>query len=160
MLGYFGTRQSPIDAEGWLHTGDLGRLDEDGHLWITGRAKDMIIRGGENIAPVAVERALMTIPAWPRPRCSACRMPTSARRSWPSSWSRRSRARASSTGGLRGLGDAWVQRRVCRLREAARPEAGRMRGVPAHRTPLRVFSGPEASASSAASSIGMKGRAP
>jgi acyl-CoA synthetase (AMP-forming)/AMP-acid ligase II len=62
MSGYFGIEQSPIDAEGWLHTGDLGRLDAKGNLWITGRCKDMIIRGGENIAPVAVERALMTIP--------------------------------------------------------------------------------------------------
>ena len=62
MTGYYGLAQSPIDTEGWLHTGDLGRLDEKGNLWITGRCKDMIIRGGENIAPVAVERALMTIP--------------------------------------------------------------------------------------------------
>jgi acyl-CoA synthetase (AMP-forming)/AMP-acid ligase II len=61
MLGYFGV-ESPIDTEGWLHTGDLGRLDENGHLWITGRCKDLIIRGGENIAPAAVEQALMTIP--------------------------------------------------------------------------------------------------
>jgi acyl-CoA synthetase (AMP-forming)/AMP-acid ligase II len=61
MLGYFGV-ESPIDAEGWLHTGDLGRLDENDHLWITGRCKDLIIRGGENIAPAAVEQALMTIP--------------------------------------------------------------------------------------------------
>ena len=61
MTGYYGLDQSPIDKEGWLHTGDLGRLDDKGNLWITGRCKDMIIRGGENIAPVAVERALMTI---------------------------------------------------------------------------------------------------
>jgi len=61
MTGYYGLDQSPIDREGWLHTGDLGRLDDKGNLWITGRCKDMIIRGGENIAPVAVERALMTI---------------------------------------------------------------------------------------------------
>ena len=58
MTGYYGLDESPIDAEGWLHTGDLGRLDEKGNLWITGRSKDMIIRGGENIAPAAVERAL------------------------------------------------------------------------------------------------------
>jgi acyl-CoA synthetase (AMP-forming)/AMP-acid ligase II len=63
MSGYYGLDQSPIDEEGWLHTGDLGRLDDKGNLWITGRSKDMIIRGGENIAPVAIERALMTIPS-------------------------------------------------------------------------------------------------
>ncbi|WP_454739259.1 class I adenylate-forming enzyme family protein [Cupriavidus necator] len=62
MSGYFGLDESPIDPDGWLHTGDLGRLDEKGNLWITGRCKDMIIRGGENIAPAAVERGLMTIP--------------------------------------------------------------------------------------------------
>ncbi len=61
MSGYYGIDESPIDQEGWLHTGDLGRLDDKGNLWITGRCKDMIIRGGENIAPAAIERALMTI---------------------------------------------------------------------------------------------------
>lgn len=62
MSGYYGAEPSPIDRDGWLHTGDLGHLDERGSLWITGRCKDIIIRGGENIAPVAVERALMAIP--------------------------------------------------------------------------------------------------
>lgn len=61
MLGYFGAKESPIDGEGWLHTGDLGRIDEDGRLWITGRSKDIIIRGGENIAPAAVEQALSAV---------------------------------------------------------------------------------------------------
>jgi steroid-24-oyl-CoA synthetase len=62
MLGYYGVADSPIDQEGWLHTGDLGKLDENGHLWITGRCKDIIIRGGENISPAAVERALVALP--------------------------------------------------------------------------------------------------
>jgi acyl-CoA synthetase (AMP-forming)/AMP-acid ligase II len=62
MLGYFGDEESPIDSDGWLHTGDLGHIDDRGHLWITGRSKDIMIRGGENIAPALVERALMTIP--------------------------------------------------------------------------------------------------
>ncbi len=62
MLRYYGPQLSPIDAEGWLHTGDLGRVDEDGYVWITGRSKEIIIRGGENIAPAAVEEALSTLP--------------------------------------------------------------------------------------------------
>jgi steroid-24-oyl-CoA synthetase len=62
MSGYLGSDESPIDSDGWLHTGDLGHVDSDGYLWITGRSKDMIIRGGENIAPAAVERGLTAIP--------------------------------------------------------------------------------------------------
>lgn len=62
MLGYVGAASSPIDADGWLHTGDLGRFDEEGLLWITGRCKDIIIRGGENIASAAVERAIANLP--------------------------------------------------------------------------------------------------
>ena len=47
----------------YLRTGDLGRKDEDGYLWITGRAKDLIIRGGHNIDPAEIEEALMAHPA-------------------------------------------------------------------------------------------------
>jgi fatty-acyl-CoA synthase len=51
-----------IDAEGWLHTGDLGLMREDGYIHLTGRARDMIIRGGENVYPREVEEFLYTHP--------------------------------------------------------------------------------------------------
>lgn len=50
-------------AEGWLHTGDLGRLDRDGLLQLEGRKKELIVTGGENVAPLEVERALLSHPA-------------------------------------------------------------------------------------------------
>ena len=52
-----------IDAEGWLHTGDLVTMDERGYTTITGRLKDMIIRGGENIYPREIEDVLFAHPA-------------------------------------------------------------------------------------------------
>jgi len=50
-------------AGGWLHSGDLGRMDEDGFLYIVGRKKEMIIRGGNNIYPTDVEAVLLEHPA-------------------------------------------------------------------------------------------------
>jgi acyl-CoA synthetase (AMP-forming)/AMP-acid ligase II len=50
-------------TDGWCHTGDIGRIDDDGFLYIVDRAKDIIIRGGENIASAEVEHALFEHPA-------------------------------------------------------------------------------------------------
>ena len=52
-----------IDAAGWLHTGDLGTMDERGYCRITGRLKDMVIRGGENMFPAEIEAVLIEHPA-------------------------------------------------------------------------------------------------
>ncbi|MEE4201478.1 class I adenylate-forming enzyme family protein [Erythrobacter sp.] len=52
-----------IDADGWLHTGDLGTMSARGYVSITGRVKDMIIRGGENLFPAEIEAALLEHPA-------------------------------------------------------------------------------------------------
>jgi fatty-acyl-CoA synthase len=61
MKGYYnnpeGTAKA-IDMDGWLHSGDLGTMDEDGYLTVTGRLKDMIIRGGENVYPREIEEFL------------------------------------------------------------------------------------------------------
>ncbi len=46
-------------GDGWVHSGDLGRIDADGYLWVTGRSKDLIIRGGHNIEPAVIEEVLL-----------------------------------------------------------------------------------------------------
>ncbi len=64
MQGYFNNPQATqeaIDAEGWLHTGDVGVLDEQGYLRITDRLKDMIISGGFNVYPAEIENGLASI---------------------------------------------------------------------------------------------------
>jgi fatty-acyl-CoA synthase len=65
MLGYWnepGKTAEVIDAARWMHTGDIAVMDDDGYLSITGRIKDMVIRGGENIYPREVEEFLYTHP--------------------------------------------------------------------------------------------------
>ncbi|MBR3225669.1 MAG: AMP-binding protein [Atopobiaceae bacterium] len=63
MNGYEGlpTEEQAIDADGWLHTGDLGLLSPEGYLYLAGRIKDAIIRGGENISPAEIEAELTSI---------------------------------------------------------------------------------------------------
>ncbi|MFE9423265.1 AMP-binding protein [Kitasatospora sp. NPDC006697] len=65
MLGYWdepAKTAEAVDADGWMHTGDLAVMDPDGFLAITGRIKDMVIRGGENIYPREIEEFLLTHP--------------------------------------------------------------------------------------------------
>jgi acyl-CoA synthetase (AMP-forming)/AMP-acid ligase II len=65
MDGYWGADEKTrvtIDGEGWVHTGDLGYLDDDNYLFLSGRSGDMIIRGGENVAPEEVEAVLYEHP--------------------------------------------------------------------------------------------------
>ncbi|MCX5732774.1 MAG: AMP-binding protein [candidate division NC10 bacterium] len=64
MKGYYGMAEATaqaIDADGWLHTGDLGTMDANGYFKITGRIKDTIIRGGENISPREIEEYLLRL---------------------------------------------------------------------------------------------------
>src|SRR5581483_8314969 len=64
MRGYWGVDGDPVlSADGWLRTGDLATLDDDGWLAVVGRSKDVVIRRGENIASVRVEARLAENPA-------------------------------------------------------------------------------------------------
>ncbi|MDT0550761.1 AMP-binding protein, partial [Streptomyces lonegramiae] len=65
MRGYLNRPEETAKTvvDGWLHTGDIGRLDVDGYLVLVDRAKDMIIRGGENIYPKEIETVAYQLPA-------------------------------------------------------------------------------------------------
>ena len=66
MIGYYKSpeaTQAAVRADGWLATGDLGYRDDDGYYFITGRLKELIIKGGENIAPREIDEALLAHPA-------------------------------------------------------------------------------------------------
>jgi long-chain acyl-CoA synthetase len=66
MKGYYkaaAITANTLELDGWLHTGDLGHVDEDGFYFVTGRIKELIIKGGENIAPREIDEALLRHPA-------------------------------------------------------------------------------------------------
>jgi long-chain acyl-CoA synthetase len=63
MSAYWGDAEQIIDEDGWIHSGDLGRIDGVGYLYVTGRTKDIIIRGGENVSAAVVEQRLCEHPA-------------------------------------------------------------------------------------------------
>ena len=64
MKGYWKKPEETAEVlrKGWLHTGDVGYVDEDGYFWITDRKKDLIIKAGENISPRAIEEVLFRHP--------------------------------------------------------------------------------------------------
>ena len=68
MQGYYNNPEATAETivDGWVRTGDIGYMDEDGYFFIVDRKKEMIIRGGENIYPREIEEVLFTHPESPR----------------------------------------------------------------------------------------------
>ncbi|MEU6602835.1 class I adenylate-forming enzyme family protein [Streptomyces flaveolus] len=66
MMGYWGRPEATaeiVDADGWVRTGDVGRMDDEGYLTIVDRKKDMVVTGGFNVYPTEVENAIFSLPA-------------------------------------------------------------------------------------------------
>ena len=87
--GYIGTVSEATDSDGWLRTGDVGHINDEGYVFIDGRSKDMVIRGGRTSPARMSKRLCCVIPTWWRPPQSVCRTRNSARNSPPSSFTAR-----------------------------------------------------------------------
>jgi fatty-acyl-CoA synthase len=87
MLGYWEQpdKTAEVLQDGWMHTGDIAVMDEHGYVQITGRIKDMVIRGGENIYPREIEEFSTPTRTSSMPRSSASRTPSTARSCAPGS---------------------------------------------------------------------------
>lgn len=97
-------------GDGWLNSGDMGRLDEDGYLWITGRQKDMIIRSGHNIDPETIEGPLYTHPAVAQ--CAAVGKPDSYAGEMPMAFVTLADGAEASTADLLAHADAHIAERA------------------------------------------------
>ena len=98
MAGYYNMPEKTaetIDADGWLHTGDLATMDEQGYVNIVGRLKEMVIRGGENIFPREIEELLIRHPKVADAQVLGVPMPSSARNCWR--WCCPKKARSSAS---------------------------------------------------------------
>ena len=118
---------APSPAPGWSALGDLGRLDAEGYLWITGRAKDLVIRGGHNIDPLPIEELLYRHPRWRRGDRPARRL---CRRTAQLAWRSLKPAGAADAVQLLGHVRAPARRSVprCRSRCASSIHAAHRRG--------------------------------
>ena len=82
MKGYHNKPEATAEAitdDGWFRTGDIGRMDADGYIFVEDRLKDMIITGGENVYSIEVERVLAEHPAVAEVPLSACPMTSGVR---------------------------------------------------------------------------------
>ena len=118
-------------VNGWFRTGDQGVMDADGYVSITGRLKEIINRGGEKISPREVDEILMDHPRWRRWCASACRTPSSARKSprwWCCAKGQRHRARAA---GVRGAARRRLQgaKKILFMTEIPKGATGKLQRI-------------------------------
>ena len=116
MKGYWKADDATSQTirNGWLHTGDMGYMDEDGYIFLAGRAKDIIIRGGENIAPEEVEGVLHSHPAIDEAAVIGIHDPQ---------WGESVRAIVALKNGADATGEEIIEYSRCRLASYKKPES-------------------------------------